>query len=219
MTALSGPDGPRAAGISRLADRRIVAALAVGDPDGVDGRKVEHIEAHAGDIWQPGLAVGKCGVGSRRRAAGAREHLVPGTEPGLHRIDHHLQRLRVSGHLRTLRQAALHAGKQRGVERQPGFVFRALIGTQRGRAVGEPGSMRVVAGPGQGLLDERCTGEQIHGNILAGSKAFGQIATPAFKPVQPGADGVDIPAEFGDLEGGFPFVVGKTLQECRAPSR
>ena len=79
--------------------------------------------------------------------------------------------------------------------------------------------MRVVACPGQGLLDERGTGEQIHGNILAGSKAFGQIAPPAFKPVQPSADGVNIPPEFGDLEGGFPFVVGKTLQEHCAPSR
>ena len=38
VPAFGGADGPGAAGFTRFADRRVVAALAVGGPDGVDGR-------------------------------------------------------------------------------------------------------------------------------------------------------------------------------------
>src|SRR5437879_2491906 len=55
VPALIGPDGPRAARLVGLCPDAVVRALAMRAADGVDGREVEDVEAHAGDVGQPVL--------------------------------------------------------------------------------------------------------------------------------------------------------------------
>ena len=43
----------------------------------MDRRQVENVEAHAGDVRQPRLAIAERAVLARRNAARAREHFVP----------------------------------------------------------------------------------------------------------------------------------------------
>ena len=66
-------DGPGAAGVGAPRGRRVVAALAVRQPDRVDGRQVEHVEAELGELRQQLLDSGEA-------APRAREELVPGSE-------------------------------------------------------------------------------------------------------------------------------------------
>ena len=82
MPALLGADGPGAARIFRARQQGVVAALAVGAADGMNGRKVQHVEAHGGDFGQPRLAVLEGAVPTLLAHAGARKQLVPGAEPG-----------------------------------------------------------------------------------------------------------------------------------------
>ena len=51
MAAFLRPDGPRAPGVPRPGDERVVRAFAERVPDGVDGREVQDVEAQFG---QPG---------------------------------------------------------------------------------------------------------------------------------------------------------------------
>src|SRR5205823_4792899 len=48
VPAFGAADAPGAAGFVRPGDGRVVLALAEGDADRVDGRQVEHVEAHTG---------------------------------------------------------------------------------------------------------------------------------------------------------------------------
>ena len=66
-------DRPGAARVGAPRGRRVVAALAVRQPDGVDGRQVEHVEAQLGELGQQLLDPGEA-------APRAREELVPGAE-------------------------------------------------------------------------------------------------------------------------------------------
>src|SRR5690606_14853290 len=87
VSALAGPDRPGAAGIARCDVQYVARALAVGRSYRVDGRQVQHIEAHRRDPWQLPRRL------LERRAArgvgrgGTGEHLVPRAEPGPLAID------------------------------------------------------------------------------------------------------------------------------------
>src|SRR5437762_1816890 len=52
MSALARPDRIGAAGIAGLRLQRIVASLAIGAADGMDGSEVQHVEAERGDVRQ-----------------------------------------------------------------------------------------------------------------------------------------------------------------------
>src|SRR6185437_1935253 len=80
VTALLRADGVRAAGIAGRSHEAVVAALALGAADGMDGREVDDIEAEGRDLGQASLALGEGGAAAGHGALGAREHLVPGTE-------------------------------------------------------------------------------------------------------------------------------------------
>ena len=60
------------------ARKRIVAALAVGVPDRMDRREIEHVEAQRRDLRQPRDAIVEGAVPAGNAALAARHHLVPG---------------------------------------------------------------------------------------------------------------------------------------------
>src|SRR5262249_5360057 len=77
VAAGRGADSPRRARVARPGVQGVVAPLAGRGPDGVDGRQVDHVEAHAGDALQP----------ARRGAQRAAHRL-----PAAHRVDLHALR-------------------------------------------------------------------------------------------------------------------------------
>ncbi len=52
VAPFQGANGPGAADIARLRGQGVVAAFALFAANGVDGRKVQHVEAHFGHIGQ-----------------------------------------------------------------------------------------------------------------------------------------------------------------------
>ena len=50
VTTLLRPDRPGTAGVLRAGLQSVVLAFAIGSTDGVDGRQVEDVEAHARDV-------------------------------------------------------------------------------------------------------------------------------------------------------------------------
>ena len=124
MAAVGGADAVGGAGVAGTRRQGVVAALAVGQADGGDGREVEDVEAHGRD------AVQALGGGAQRprvpgavladpRAQRAREDLVPGADQGALAVhlegvlggggDVVAQRQAVQGGLDRVRQAGRQA--------------------------------------------------------------------------------------------------------------
>ena len=137
MAAFRRADGPRAADVVGAGGQRVVLALAVDPADGVNRREVQHIEAHGGDARQPGLAVLERAVLAGNRAARAREHLVPGAEPGAHVFRHHAQFLAVAQRQPAVGVAKHHL-RQFFVQSQQAAVFHVLRTDQFPGALGQP---------------------------------------------------------------------------------
>src|SRR5258708_18706029 len=77
---LGRADCPRAPDVLRACNQGIVGALAVDAPYRMDGRKIQHVEAHVGQVGQPRLDVLKSAVMTRLRTRRAGKHLVPAAE-------------------------------------------------------------------------------------------------------------------------------------------
>ena len=73
VAALLAADRPRAARVAGLGGQRVVAALAVREPDRVDRREVDDVEAEVGEL-------GQLLLDALEPAPRAREELVPGAE-------------------------------------------------------------------------------------------------------------------------------------------
>src|SRR5205823_13523175 len=87
VTTLLRPDRPGTAGALRAGLQSVVLAFAIGSTDGVDGRQVEDVEAHARDVGQARFQVLEGAVASGLRRARPGEALVPGRVARLQRID------------------------------------------------------------------------------------------------------------------------------------
>src|SRR5918997_2991435 len=96
------PNGPRNPHVAGFGSERVVLALAVGLPDGVDRRQVNDVEAHVGDA---GEVLGRGLEGPVRSAAagGAREELVPRPESSPLAIYGQLENGRVRGGATSIR--------------------------------------------------------------------------------------------------------------------
>ena len=112
-------DGPGAARVGAPRGRRVVAALAVRQPDRVDGRQVEHVEAQLGELRQQLLDPGEA-------APRAREELVPGPERGALGIHEDLEGL-VGGRL----LGAIAGGRRQAL------LDRERFDAEQGRALRE----------------------------------------------------------------------------------
>ena len=90
-------DRPGAAHVIGRGFFGIVFAFAIHAADGMNGRKVENVKAHAGHVVQPLGAVLQSSVAAGLAGAGARKHLIPGAEAGLFAIDDDCQFPAVGG--------------------------------------------------------------------------------------------------------------------------
>ena len=92
VAALAGADRPRAPGVVLSCGRGVVLSLAVGVPDRMDRRQVQHVEAELRYVGKPrGLDVLERPVTARPVGGRPREELVPAAEPGPLRIDEDLE--------------------------------------------------------------------------------------------------------------------------------
>ncbi len=73
VAAFRGTDGPGTAHIAGLGAQRVVRALAVDAADGMDGRKIQHIEPHFSQVWQPRLDIAEFSVLPALRRGRARK--------------------------------------------------------------------------------------------------------------------------------------------------
>ena len=196
-------DGPGASWIVGLGPDGVVLALAVRRSDRVDGREVDHVEVHAGDILQPLLGFGEGPVAAGLRRAGPGEHLVPRAEPRLLPIDHHDELLAVAGRQAPVR-IPVHQGQERRVERRlDGLVRTALDPLDPGPE--RPGVLAggATGGPGDHLL----AGRQLDRHLLTGAGLLLQVPAPSPESIHPGPKGVPVPAQLGYGEGRTPPVV------------
>src|SRR5262249_22969697 len=69
--------------------RGIVLPLTMRLPDGMNGREVEHVKAHARYIGEARCTVLEGAMLAWHRSAGAWKHLIPGAEAGLVALYHH----------------------------------------------------------------------------------------------------------------------------------
>ena len=215
VAAFLRPDGPRAAWLAWLG-RPVVRALAVRAADGVDGRQVEDVEAHAGDVWQQTFDVFECSLPAGlwrcavRAPAACRawEQLVPGAEPRLHRLDQHLELAAVWRHV-PLRVAAHELD---GLRVHVGLTFakRLREGSQaRGVLRGAVGAKCALRAPGalRGCLDQTRPDLQLDLHVLARLEPLDKLPAPAREVVDPALDGVDVAAQLRDWELRPPAIV------------
>ena len=116
MAALDATDRIGTAGIAFAGGHRVVAALAIDFSDRMDRREVEHVEAHGGDIGQPGDAIHERAVLAGNLALAARHHFIPGAKARLRPVSHERKQLRPGevGPQLTLRHRRLEvAAEQR----------------------------------------------------------------------------------------------------------
>ena len=92
MAAFGGADvrvsnSPRAAYVVGFGSGGVVAALAEGEADGMDGGHVEDVEAHGGDLGDACFDVTKGAVLIWNAGGGAGEEFVPAGEAGALAVD------------------------------------------------------------------------------------------------------------------------------------
>ena len=210
VPALRGPDGPGAADIAGLRRERIVDALAVHPADGLNRRKVEHIEAHFCHVGEPRLDVLEITVTGRFRRGGAGEQLVPAGECGALAIDRDLDgcaggepHVRVAADEGRLRRIQRERLEGRRVGRCGRLVLRP-IAQERGPF----GEMYGIASAGASRGVERECGADLQchphvGEVLAPL----QLLPPRFEVIHPGRHVTAIAARHGRGEFGDPDIV------------
>ena len=171
--------------------------------DGVDGREVEDVETHSGDVGQPVLDIAK-GAVLALLAGRARKHLVPGAVSGAHRLDQHLGLASVGDRRRAV-GVPLHQLGQVGSQR----CGRGSLALAQLARVCEQLRRVGLRRPRRGGLDNPRGHLQLWGDVLAGLDALGELAAPGLEAVDPGLEGEPVAAEFGDGELGPPAVVGQ----------
>ena len=92
VSALGRSDRPGAADIAGLGAQTVVRPLAIDPADGVDGRKVQHVESHFREIRQPRLDILEGAVLPGCRGGRARKQFVPAAEGRTLAIDDQLER-------------------------------------------------------------------------------------------------------------------------------
>src|SRR6185295_18124790 len=154
------------------------------------GRKVEHVEAHAGDVGQARLAVAEGAVsGARGRA---REHLVPAAESRARRVGDQRSRGLEHGLAASIRIARDDLGEPRVERPYPAHERVAIAGELL-----RPGLERLAIGapraPGRLEYDFGARGERVRD--VRGSGPALQVVAPGEIVVDPGGDGVFVGAD------------------------
>ena len=173
------PDRPRASGVAGLRDGGVVAPLAVGDPDRVDRRQVDDVEAQLGQPRELLLHAGEA-------PEGAREQLVPRADAGPLAVDVHLVRRRPPA-LVPLGAA----GQRLGHGRRGGGGGALGHGARRAHRadrLGHRGAVARAQPPGGVLDQDRSLLELALEVLLAGRQLALDLVPPRRVGVHPGLD-------------------------------
>ncbi len=176
------PDRPRRAWIVGRRGERVVAALAVRQPDRVDRRQVDDVEAEFGERWEllrhPGEA-----------APRAREHLVPGAEPGAEAVDIDRQRGLELGRAEALRRAFDGSVELLAEDRVVLDARRRRFAAQRRERVPDERLLLVARGTFGGCREQHLALRELAREIvLAGLDLAPQLVAPGPEHVGPGDD-------------------------------
>jgi hypothetical protein len=203
VAAVGRADGVGAAGIARRRFQRVVAALAVGEADGMNGRQIQHVEAHVPDGGKPLDRIAQCAAALGRIRLRAGKQLVPARETrrlalGLNEI------FRAAREGRAVVRAMHRLDCLGREEKRRAPVRRGLLHRSRdfpqSRAQGRSCTqMR--------RIDEIRAFLQLERGLLAGVALSGKIAGKAAIAIWPCFDGKAITADARKLDRGAPAVV------------
>ena len=206
VAALPGPDGPGTPGVVRPRGGLVVRSLPVGAADRMDGRQIDHIEAHLGGVGEALLGIAEAAVSARLGRAGAREELVPRSRAGPLRLHPDLQRRRVvrgAAAVRIRCDAVAELLRERqGHARCGGGVFREKTGLLL-----QPGSVR-RGSPPSCLAYQLGSLQELAPHLVPRLVLLGQPLPPGTESVHPGLDGVLAATEPLHRELGLPPVLG-----------
>ena len=212
MAAFFGADGPGAADVAGFSDQRVVAALALVAADGVDGREIQHVEAHLGHIGQARFHVGKGAVPAGLVARRPREQLVPAGKA--RPLTVHLQRQVGAGGGQAAVGVAVGQQGQRfvqrlGLEAGPveGLGLRALA--QARGPVAQHAALG-ICGAGSGFVDQPRTHQRGDADVVVVHPAQ-QLMPPGVEAIDPGLHAVAATALHLRREAGAPHVVDAVL--------
>ena len=208
VAALGRADGPGAARVARAGLQRVVAALTEGPADRVDGRQVDHVEAHVGHGRQP---VG----GAGQSAVGAGEQLVPGAVEGALPVDPQRHR-RCLGQVGGVGQLVEERHQRRVEGAGEARLGRGLGVAERLDGRLEPGPVGPVD-PGEGAFQEAGPLLELDLHRLAGGELHGDLVAPGGDPVGPALDHELVGAELGRLDDRLVAVVAERAHQRRRP--
>ena len=197
VTAFLRANGPWAARVIRAGGEAIVRAFAERFSDRMNGRKIQNVEGHLGDLGQDALAIAEC-------ADGPREHFIPRAEAGQLGFDQDLEVALVTGRERVL-------GKKVHQFRRPAVEGR-VAGEQTIRRFLELPRFKLRRARG-GSLKHLGSRDQFGAEFHAGLEFLVQVAVPGLEMVDPGLDGVRVQPEFGDGELTAPAVIHQRLHQ------
>ena len=146
MAARIRSDGPGAARIAGGGPERIVAPLAIGGSDRVNGCEVQHVETEVGNLRQPAFDVAKGAWPIGVARAGAWEQLVPGAKSRTHGIDHHFERAFRCGRRASV-GAGMHEASELGIARRRNPHRLREAASQDRRNLPQPPTLLVVRTP------------------------------------------------------------------------
>ncbi len=187
-------DRPRAARVVRAGGGRVVRPLAVRDADRVDRREVHDVEAHRRHGGKPGGggAEGAARPGAvvpPRRAFGAREELVPGSDGGAVALD--AQRFLLGDAGEPGDRAGADEARQARLARGGEALLRGEAGVQERRA-------RLDARLGGAAREQLCTHREDQLEVLAGRdldlgvvQPGGPVVGPRLHAPEPGSFGIE----------------------------
>ena len=181
----------------------------------MDRRQVHDVEAHIGDVGQPGFAIGKSSVLSRIRSSRAREQLIPCTEASANGINrNHKFTLELAG------EPAVGIAPHDIIERAVGGsltanLYVAFRAKRKGFA-GQPTAIRTFRSDCR-FVDQVCSNLIVDGRFVVGLNAFQQVAAPCFPMIDPSVNGEKVTAQFGEFEFACPTVVHQRAQRTLLP--
>ncbi len=207
VATFAAADGPGTARVPLLRLLAIVRAFALGRPDRMDGREVQHVESHRCDVGEEFLDVSEravpLGIVGRR----AREHLVPGRVSRALTIDVDRERLAFEHRVRIGIASRQLLQPLTLCQCDPFFpVACAVRNRMRPLLQATCVPLRSAAGDGAG---KRAALLQIQLGLLLNCRFFEQPAAPAVHVIDPGADGVQVAPEQLDAEARAPAVVAQ----------
>ena len=178
----------------RAGGRGVVLPLAERGADRMDRRQIQNVEAHLGDVRQPGLAIGKRAMPTRRQGWSSAEtfrttrSIGPTADRPLSAIP-----VRKSSAIRRSGYLSISAANSASSAMRARAARSAS--SSRVRPIRSTGRHRRRAGAIGRFFNQSGADRQIDRHVVARGNPFFEIVPPRGKVIDPAADGVVIRAE------------------------